>query len=143
MFGRRSTVDLLFLMDWFTEVTPAPHSPLQNLYDAIVKVVEPLLKNNFLILKNGILNMYWEIHVLKYGLFTSFYQWDPGTRYKCTHPMIVKGGYAEWLRTYPTYTTNALVSPPPIHGITPVDHNDIGEKHFYLPICHSFNLGLC
>ncbi|CAG0892848.1 unnamed protein product [Darwinula stevensoni] len=52
-FGRRSTVDLLFLMDWFTEDSPTPQSPLQNLYEAIVK-------------------------------------WDPGTRYKCTHPMIVK-----------------------------------------------------
>ncbi|PSN37265.1 hypothetical protein C0J52_17324 [Blattella germanica] len=48
------------------------------------------------------------LHILKSILI----RWDPGVVHK-NPPVILEGGYEDWLLTYPQYTTNPKVNPPP------------------------------
>lgn len=43
------------------------------------------------------------------------FQFDPKTKYK-NKPVILEGGYEEWLARYPICTTNSGVSPPKREG---------------------------
>jgi ubiquitin carboxyl-terminal hydrolase 8 len=44
-----------------------------------------------------------------------YFQWDPGIIYK-SHPLILEGGYEDWLLTYPMRTTNPQVKVPDHHS---------------------------
>lgn len=44
------------------------------------------------------------------------FQWDPGIIYK-SPPLILDGGYEDWLQTYPMRTTNPHVKVPVRHSL--------------------------
>ncbi|XP_069679100.1 ubiquitin carboxyl-terminal hydrolase 8 isoform X2 [Periplaneta americana] len=46
-----------------------------------------------------------------YTLKNILLKWDPGIIYK-TDPLILEGGYEDWLLTYPMHSTNPHVKPP-------------------------------
>ncbi|RWS31583.1 ubiquitin carboxyl-terminal hydrolase 8-like protein [Leptotrombidium deliense] len=46
------------------------------------------------------------------ALFCALWKWDKTSERSKSIPVILKGGYEEWLLTYPTLTTNAKVLPP-------------------------------
>jgi hypothetical protein len=48
-----------------------------------------------------------------------YLQWDPGIIYKST-PLILEGGYEDWLLTYPMHTTYPEVKAP-VHPGLPDD----------------------
>lgn len=49
-----------------------------------------------------------------------YFQWDPGIIYKSA-PLILEGGYEEWLLKYPMFTTNSRVKPPHNPGLSEMD----------------------
>ena len=50
-------------------------------------------------------------HERKSDVYTWF-QWDSTVVIK-SEPLVLEGGYEDWLLTYPTLTTNAVVPQPP------------------------------
>jgi hypothetical protein len=48
------------------------------------------------------------------------FQWDPGIIYK-SPPLILDGGYEDWLLTYPMHTTNPHVKVPVHDNLTELD----------------------
>jgi hypothetical protein len=49
-----------------------------------------------------------------------YLQWDPGIIYK-SKPLILEGGYEDWLMKYPMYTTCPKVEVPVQPGFPDVD----------------------
>jgi hypothetical protein len=49
-----------------------------------------------------------------------YFQWDPGIIYKSA-PLILEGGYEEWLLKYPMLTTNPHVKSPHNCGLSEMD----------------------
>lgn len=53
-----------------------------------------------------------------YDEIVKCFQWDQETVVK-SEPLLLQGGYEEWLNMYPTLTTNATVPrPPSYHSLT-------------------------
>jgi hypothetical protein len=48
------------------------------------------------------------------------FQWDPGIIYK-SPPLILDGGYEDWLLTYPMHSTNPHVKVPLHDSLTELD----------------------
>jgi hypothetical protein len=49
-----------------------------------------------------------------------YLQWDPGIIYKSA-PLILEGGYEDWLLTYPMHTTCSQVKVPAHPGLPDLD----------------------
>ncbi|XP_077285920.1 ubiquitin specific protease 8 [Arctopsyche grandis] len=60
------------------------------------------------------------LHILK----TILLKWDPNVVYQRS-PIILEGGYENWLLTYPTYTTNPHIAVPDVHNDLDDMLNDI------------------
>lgn len=100
---RRGFVDYIVLLDWFSSVADLTMgTTLQSLKDALYKVTVcvcvSLNNNSWIFLLDKI--MYFYIP-----------QWDSLTILR-SEPLVLEGGYENWLLFYPMYTTNAKVRPP-------------------------------
>lgn len=51
------------------------------------------------------------LFIILQTFFSCTFQFDINTKYKSL-PVMLEGGYEDWLSRYPTLTTNSLISPP-------------------------------
>jgi ubiquitin carboxyl-terminal hydrolase 8 len=56
-----------------------------------------------------------------------YFQWDPDIIYK-SPPLILDGGYEDWLMTYPMHTTDPQVKVPVRHSLSELD-DLLGNLH--------------
>uniref|UniRef100_A0A6Q2Z392 Ubiquitin carboxyl-terminal hydrolase n=1 Tax=Esox lucius TaxID=8010 RepID=A0A6Q2Z392_ESOLU len=60
------------------------------------------------------------------SLKDALYKWDSTTILR-SEPMVLEGGYENWLLFYPMFTSNAKVRPPRTHNYNTVPHREYPE----------------
>lgn len=102
-WSHRGFADYIVLLDWFSSVTDLKlGTTLQSLKDALFKVIVCL--NLWVVGWHRIVGL--AIIISSHTL-----QWDSITILH-SEPLVLEGGYENWLLFYPMYTTNAKVRPP-------------------------------
>lgn len=102
-WSHRGVVDYIVLLDWFSSVTDLKLGmTLNSLKDALFKVIVCV---NLWVFGSNTLNIS-NIMISSHTL-----QWDSITILR-SEPLVLEGGYENWLLFYPMYTTNAKVRPP-------------------------------
>lgn len=113
-WSQRGFVDYIVLLDWFSSVTDLKlGTTLQSLKDALYKVTLYVFFVCwiFFIFVSNKLNSSNRIVGSTTGMSLITPQWDSITILR-SEPLVLEGGYENWLLFYPMYTTNAKVRPP-------------------------------
>lgn len=97
-------MDYIVLLDWFSSVTDLKlGTTLQSLKDALFKVgSSPIFVSHV---------HYVSLNTQGTLMCLNTPQWDSITILR-SEPLVLEGGYENWLLFYPMYTTNAKVRPP-------------------------------
>lgn len=102
-------MDYIVLLDWFSSVTDLKlGTTLKSLKDALFKVIVCVYLGVF-----GSNTLNSSKRIVGSGPIVSSLtpQWDSITILH-SEPLVLEGGYENWLLYYPMYTTNAKVRPP-------------------------------
>lgn len=139
-WSQRGFVDYIVLLDWFSSVTDLKlGTTLQGLKDALYKVILYVffICWIFFMFVSNKLNSSSKIVGSTISFITP--QWDSITILR-SEPLVLEGGYENWLLFYPMYTTNAKVRPPRQNIISTFPQCQYQSTVFFTCFEHSFIL---